>query len=599
MAKVSIEFGRSSGFFAKLWRLTWPYFRSEEWKLAWVLLIAAVALSLGRVYLGVLFNDWNRDFFNALEQKDLTPTPVELAGHVFFEINRFTYLLGKFLVLAFIFIVVAVYGIYLGQILQLRWRRWMTRDLSGKWLANRAYYRMELVGNGTDNPEQRIEADVHNFTDDTLGLSLSLLRNIVNLVTFIIVLWSLSGPLDFFLGGIAIHVPAYMVWVAVIYAAGGTLLTFWLGRPLVRANFDQQRFSADFRFRLMRVRENAESVALYGGEVHEGRGFESSFGKVWANWWRLMLLTKRLNWFTSFYDQLTVVFPYLVAAPRYFAGLTDFGTIFQVANAFGRVQDSLSWFINVFQNLASWKATTDRLTTFVDAIERARASAAETKLAIAEAAEPGLSVEDVEVSLPNGRVLLHDVDLRIAQGEKLLISGPSGSGKTTLFRLLAGLWPFAKGRLKVPRGAKVLFLSQRPYLPLGSLRQAMSFPGDPASITDDAFKAALLDVRLPQLVDKLDEEANWSMTLSVGEQQRLAFARVLLNRPDWLFLDEATSALDEDNENHLYRLVAERLARSTMVSIAHRPSVARFHQRRVAIDPARRSLSMSPIAAIP
>jgi putative ATP-binding cassette transporter len=596
MAQNSKRPPQKGKFLGKLWRLTWPYFCSEEWKIAWVLLVVAIALSLGRVYLGVLFNDWNRDFFNALEQKDLTPTPVAIAGIVLFEVNRFAYLLGYFLILAFIFIVVAVYGIYLGQILQLRWRRWMTRDLSAKWLANRAYYRLELTNDGTDNPEQRIEADVDSFTDATFNLSLSLLRNIVNLVTFTIVLWSLSGPLDFAIAGVAIHVPAYMVWVAVLYAAGGTLATFWLGKPLVKANFDQQRFSADFRFRLMRVREHAESVALYGGELHERAGFERSFEKVWSNWWWVMRLSKRLNWFTSFYDQLTVVFPFLVAAPRYFAGLTDFGTIFQVSNAFGRVQDSLSWFISVFQSLASWKATTDRLTTFVDAIEDARIAAATPELDIAQGARPELALTQGEIALPNGRTLLRGVDLNISAGDKVLITGPSGSGKTTLFRVLAGLWPFAKGRLRLPGGARVLFLSQKPYLPLGTLRQAVCFPGNPGEVKNKVVEDALVKVRLAQLLDRLDEEANWAMVLSVGEQQRLAIARVLINRPDWLFLDEATSALDSDNEEHVMGVLAQDLPNCTMVSIAHRPDVDRRHNRQLTIDPTRQSLVAVPIS---
>ena len=573
------------GFWSKVWRLAWPYFRSEEWKSAWVLLIAVVALSLGRVYIGVLLNNWNRDFYNALQQKDLTQTPIILLGHDFGTVSKFVYLLGQFSLIVAVLIVVFVYAIYLTQILELRWRRWMTNHMVTRWLAHRTYYRLQLIDYGTDNPEQRIQDDVDRFTTDTFDLAISLLRNVVNLVTFIIILWTLSGSVSFMLGQTEITVPGYMVWVVIAYALAGTLLTFWIGKPLVKANFDQQRFNADFRFRMIRVRENAESIALYSGEPREHDGLNISFMKVWNNTWRVMIIGKRLNWFVSFYDNFTTLFPYLVTAPRYFAGAIDFGTVFQVANAFGRVQDSLSWFITLFQNLAIWKATTNRLVTFVDALERAEMDARQQLLDVEpqEGSSVTLSVSDI--AIPTGRTLMQNVQLEIPRGDKVLISGPSGSGKTTLFRVLAGLWPFTKGKLRIPKGARVLFLSQKPYLPLGTLRDTIAFPSEPGTFTDDQIKAALEDVKLWQLVNRLDEDENWSMTLSVGEQQRIAIARALLNKPDWLFMDEATSALDEENERHVYELVSQRLAQSAIVSIAHRPSVAAYHRRRLAIVP--------------
>jgi putative ATP-binding cassette transporter len=466
-----------------------------------------------------------------------------------------------------------------------------------RWLAKRAYYRLQLQDYGTDNPEQRIEADVADFVQDSLALSLSFLRNVVNLFSFAVVLWGLSGPINLALGGTEFVIPGYMLWVALAYALFGTLITFLLGKPLVPANFDRQRFNADFRFRMTRIRENAESVALYAGERREQDGLEVSFAQIWRNYWRIMILTKRLNWFGSFYDQLAVVFPFIVATPRYFAGDIEFGVIFQVANAFGRVQDSLSWFVSVFQDLATWKATANRLVTFADALDRVERDERKQTLGIEpqDARAVNLAVSDIAV--PTGRTLMQDVQIDVPRGDKVLISGPSGSGKTTLFRVLAGLWPFAKGKLRIPKGARVLFLSQKPYLPLGKLRDAVAFPSEARAFTDEQIKQALVDVRLPNLVNRLDEDENWSMTLSVGEQQRVAIARALLNKPDWLFMDEATSALDEENERHVYELVSQRLAQSAIVSIAHRPSVAGYHRRRLVIDPDQQrvqSVSLAP-----
>ena len=597
MTDNSVVTAPQAGFWKKTWRLVWPYMHSEQWKSAWGLLIAVIGLALFGIYLDVQFNFWHRDFYNLLQQKDLSPAPVVFFGNELFVVNHFIYMLGKFTILAFTSIASAVYAFYLQQVLQIRWRKWITVRLTQRWLANRAYYRLQLQDYGTDNPEQRIQADIASFTDSTLTLSIGLLSNIVNLVTFVGILWGISGPLAFVLGGHNVVIPAYMVWAAVFYAIFGSVGTYLIGRKLVAVNFAQERYNADFRYRMTRVRDNAESIALYGGEAREQAGLDLSFGNVWSNWWRFMIVSKQLNWFRLFYQQLAVIFPLLVAAPRYFSGAIDLGTLIQISSAFGQVQSSLSWFVQAYQDLAAWKATTNRLITFVDALERVETDARHQTLVVEPQSASEVELAASDIAVPTGRTLMQDIQIQIPRGDKVLISGPSGSGKTTLFRVLAGLWPFANGKLRVPKGANVLFLSQKPYLPLGTLREAVAFPSDPGVFADDQIKAALEDVRLPHLVNRLDDDDNWSMSLSVGEQQRVAIARALLNKPDWLFMDEATSALDDENERHVYELITQRLAQSAIVSIAHRPSVAAYHSRRIAIKPELQQVQSASLAA--
>ncbi len=571
------KFTAFKDFSSKAWALTKPYFQSEDkWK-ARGLLLAIVLLNLGAVYMLVLLNEWNRVFYDALQDKNQP---------VFWEqLGRFTYL-------AFAFIIIAVYRFYLTQLLEVRWRAWMTEHYLQRWLADHAFYRMELAryaGNGDnsaatpDNPDQRIQEDLNLFTTYTISLSMGLLNAVVTLLSFVGILWSLSGPFGFTLGGSSFSIPGFMVWMAVLYCAAGSILTHYIGRPQIRLNFLQQRYEADFRHHLVRVREYSESIALDKGEAVERVHLDKRFSTVLGNYLTLIKKQKNLIWFTNFFGQAAVVFPFIVAAPRFFSGAIQLGQLMQISSAFGRVQDSLSWFVDNYSSLAAWRATTDRLTSFEESFvvlaQSRRTQAAINSVAINESAD-SLDTQDLTLALPTGAVLLSGLSLHAEPGENVLIRGPSGSGKSTLFRALAGIWPFSRGRTALP--ANAMFIPQRPYFPNGTLRDALAYPQPASSYSDAELQQALEDALLPKLTHRLDDEDAWSQKLSGGEQQRLAIARVLLKKPAWLFADEATSALDEDAEKTLYeRLLAQtKQAGGAIVSIAHRPTVAAFHGKR-------------------
>ncbi len=553
------------------WALAAPYWRSEERGRAFLLLGVVVALNLALVAMSVLLSFWNREFFNALEARDAA----RFSALLFTWADTDSGLMPGFSWIAGLYILVAVYALYLRQALQIRWRRWITEGMVNDWLAERAHYRLSLDPGGADNPDQRVADDARLFVDETLALGLGLLRSVVTLLSFLLVLWSLSDTVTV----LGVTVPGYLVWVAILYAGAGTVLAHLIGRPLARLNFTQQRVEADFRYALVRFRDGSEGVALHRGEAEERAGLMARFRALMENWWALMTATKRLTFFTAGYTQVAIVFPYVVAAPAFFAGRIPLGGLTQTAGAFNEVQGALSWIVDNYAALTQWRATVARLTGFRHAVEAARAQAGQGVLA-APGPAGEMRLEGVTIALPGGRVLVQAGDAVIRAGERVLVSGPSGSGKSTLFRALAGIWPFGSGRVLVPEGARALFLPQRPYLPLGTLRRALCYPAAPEAHGDAAAREALEAVGLAHLIPRLDEEDAWERRLSGGEQQRLQWARALLNKPDWLFLDEATASLDAAMEQRLHEELLERLPGVTLVSIAHRPAVAAFHTRR-------------------
>ncbi|MDQ1078935.1 ABC transporter ATP-binding protein/permease [Pseudoroseomonas cervicalis] len=556
-------------FLRDAWALARPYWNSEERWRARALLAIVILLNLALVGMGVLLTYWQRAFYNALEAKDFNAfTQLILWGHG--DEDGF---MPGFTLVAAIYILVGVYALYLQQALQIRWRRWLTERFLTGWLQGRAYYRISLTDQGTDNPDQRIADDMRLFVDDSLALGLGLMNAVVTLLSFVFVLWGLSGPMEV----LGVSIPGYMVWVALVYSVVGTFLAHRIGRKLIGLNFLQQRVEADFRYALVRFRENMEGVALHGGEAQEQRGLLARFGAVIQNWWGIMRATKQLTFFTSGYAQLAVIFPIVVAAPAYFAGRMPLGGLIQTSSAFGEVQGAMSWIVTNYARLTEWRATVERLTGFQRALSAAHSAAGEG-LARHPSRDGALRAEALRLALPDGRVLAEDAALGLQPGEAVLVTGASGSGKSTLFRALSGIWPFARGQLAMPPG-DTLFLPQRPYLPLGTLRDAIAYPHAAAEFSEAQILAALDQAGLGALAPRLDESEAWDRRLSGGEQQRLALARALLLKPRWLFLDEATASLDPEAEENLYATLRRQLPETGILSIAHRPAVAQHHDR--------------------
>jgi vitamin B12/bleomycin/antimicrobial peptide transport system ATP-binding/permease protein len=555
---------------AIVWRIAAPYFRSEDKFAGRVLLAAVISIELSLVLIDVLLNQWNNRFYNALQERNW---------------DGFVREIGIFSLLATFYIALSVYQLYLNQWLQIRWRRWMTSTYLGEWLHNANHYRMQLQGDAADNPDQRITDDVKLFVERTLEIGVGLLSSVVTLASFVVILWGLSAAAPLHIFGREFAIPGYLVWGALVYAIFGTALTQWIGSPLVNLDFQQQRFEADFRFNLVRVRENSEQIALLQGESAERQRLSERFGRVVGNWYAIMQRTKRLTAFTSSYSQAAVIFPYILVAPAYFADKIQLGGMMQTASAFSSVQRSLSFFVSIYRTMAEWRAVVARLDGFEMAIASA-ASLATTAGSIDVVSSTGsdkIDLEQLLVRLPNGKPLVAADDFSIRANERTLVTGPSGAGKSTLFRAIAGVWPFGSGSIAIPAKAKLMMLPQRPYFPVGSLKAAIVYPAEADTFSPDRVSDVLIAVGLPQLAPQLEQEAHWNRMLSLGEQQRLGLARALLHAPQYLFLDEATASLDEASEMALYRLLGEKLPATTIVSIGHRSTLVAFHQRNVVL----------------
>ena len=553
---------RVGSFIGDWWRLVVPYFKSEERWIAIALLVGAISLTLGAVGLEVLFNEWNRRFYDSIQNKD--------EAAFWREIMIFS-------VLAAGFIAVGVTRAIVSPYLRLRWRRWLTRRYLAHWLDGRGYYRIELQRT-VDNADQRIAEDLRLLGEYTMQLLLGLIGAITTLVAFLLILWNLSGPLSLAPIGLDVTIPGYMAWVCLVYAVVGTFLANLVGRRLIPLNFQRQQYEANFRFALVRVRENAEGIALYRGEEREAEALNARFADVFANGWKVLFTQAQLALYQVSYAQIAIIFPFIVTAPSFFAGAITFGVMTQTASAFGQVQSALSFFIDNYTYLAELRAVMDRLKGLQAASDAKPDSAIEL---VPNRARADLAASGLTLGLPNGQALLSDATFVLPHGRATLITGVSGSGKSTLFRALAGIWPFGKGEVRVPAAARVLFLPQKPYIPIGTLRDAVKYPDEESKATDAEIVAALEAVKLGHLAGRLDEVAHWTNTLSGGEQQRLAAARALVFKPDWLFLDEATASLDEPMETAIYEALKQRLPATTLVSIGHRPSLRKWHDRQV------------------
>jgi putative ATP-binding cassette transporter len=536
-----------------------------------MLLVLVIGVQIAVVAMTVLLNRWYNSFYGALQDRNW---------------NTFTQQIIYFFLIAAAITLLSVCQLYLNQWLEIRWRRWMTKSFLARWLSGATHYHVQLFSDATDNPDQRIAEDIRLFIEQTLTIGVGLLGALMSVLSFLVILWRLSDGAPLHLFGTAYAIPGYLVWAALIYAVGGTVITHLIGRPLTGLNFDQQRYEADFRFNLVRVRENSEQIALLGGETPETDRLLTRFEKVASNWYAIMSRQKWLTLFTASHTHFAFIFPIIVVSPAYFAGAIQLGGLVQTAAAFTTVQTALSFFVSIYPHFAQWRAVIARLDGFKRAVSPERAAAGSSGVTVvAHPVNAELSIEGLSVELPTGAPLMASEDLVITAGQNVLLTGPTGSGKSTFFRAVAGVWPFGTGTVMLRRGSKLMVLPQRPYFPIATLEEAVSYPAVRGTFDSAHVAEVLKAVGLPALADRLSEEAHWSQILSLGEQQRLSIARAILHAPDYLFLDEATASLDEPSEEQLYGLLQERIPNATIISIGHRSTLEAFHDRRWTLHP--------------
>lgn len=546
------------------WTLTKTYWQSSQRLSAYLYIIAIFIMTISLVGLDVVFNHWYNFFYNALQEYDKQGA-IEL--------------LTVFFAIAGVYIVLAVYRYYISSYFGLRWRRWLTDQFVARWLQNRGYYLLENFNESTDNPDQRIQEDAGAIVNYTVDLAMGFVVAVTTFVGFIYILWKLSGDLVVPMGSLGtLRLPGYLVWVSILYAFVGSALTIKIGHPLVALNFEQQRREATFRFAAVDLRSHAEHVALYKGERQQEGILNRLFERVLDNYYMIILRQKMLLWFTAGYNQISVVLPLLVALPNYFDKVFMLGGLIQTLQAFGKVQDSLSFLINSYTRIAEWQAIAQRLTTFANHMTDAEEKAArENKVKFTQTATDIIATKDLTISTPESDLLLKDINEELKHGNHYLIKGASGIGKSTFVRTLAGIWPFASGGVSLPENKRVMYLPQKPYMPIGTLHEAIMFPDATTKDNKEQIEQLLRDCNLEKLIPRLYETASWSQQLSPGEQQRVAFARVLLYKPDWVFLDESTSSMDVKNEEHLYKLLQSKLPDCSIVSVGHRPTIDAYH----------------------
>lgn len=561
-------------FIVGLFHLITPYWNSEEKKSARLYLAGIITLTIAAVYMTLLLNEWFNSFYSALQNYD--------SDAVYRGLLRFTGL-------AFAHIAFAVYSYYLQQRLALRWRKWMTKNYLAKWTGQQMYYRLEMFSQGTaDNPDQRISEDINLFTARTLSFMSGLLRSATTIVCFIFVLWNLSEVLSFTAAGQEFHIYGYLVWTALAYSVLGTWITHKVGHRLVSLNYLQQKLEADFRFSMVRLRETAESVAFYNGAAKEEAFLSNRFMTLLRNTLFIIKKQKQLSWLTNSYAQIAIIFPFVVAVPRYLSQNISLGGLMQIANCFGKVQDAMSYFVDVYASLAEWQSCAERLLSFDKHIAAIEKETEEKSGSLVREETPDrLRLTDVTISVPamdenkRTREIISSAACTIRSGEHVILKGPSGSGKSTLLRTLAGFWPYVKGHISMPAPSEMMFIPQKPYIPMGTSAEAASYPLETAD--EEILSPLLVEYGLSHLMEKPDTEADWSHILSLGEQQKLAFVRVFLRKPKWVFLDEATSAMDEETEEKMYRLLTA-LPGTTVISIGHRSTLDKWHNRVLRIE---------------